>query len=119
MTEKKSRRNTVQVDSRFSQVVQAFAKDRTVSHGRTKGFGAGALKVNDRIFAMLSSKGEFVVKLPKERVDTLVREGTGQRFDPGRRKLMKEWLVVKRPTANWLGLAEEACEFVKQGESNR
>jgi hypothetical protein len=38
-----------------------------------KGFGSSALKVEGRIFAMLTSRSEFVVKLPRERVDeTLV-----------------------------------------------
>jgi hypothetical protein len=41
---------------RFDRVVAAFAKDRQVSHADGKGFGSGALKVNGKIFAMMSSK---------------------------------------------------------------
>jgi hypothetical protein len=71
------------------------------------------LKVGGKIFAMLSSKGEFVVKLPKARVDALIASGDGERFDPGHGRLMKEWLAVE-PTseAEWLPLAREAMAFV-------
>ncbi len=109
-------REATAIDPRFVQVVAAFAKDRQVSRGEGKGFGSGALKVNDKIFAMMSSKGELVVKLPKKRVDELVSAGKGERFDPGHGRLMKEWLVVGTGSATWVKLAREACNFVKRGE---
>lgn len=115
----KDKEQVTPFEPRFAAVVEAFAKDRTVSHGGTKGFGAGALKVNGKIFAMISSKGEFVVKLPEERVTELVNSRKGKRFDPGRGRLMKEWLVVKSRHASCLELAKEACEFVKSGGGNR
>ena len=43
-------------DSRLARVVDAFAKDREVSRGGGKGFGSGALKVNGKIFAMMSPR---------------------------------------------------------------
>jgi hypothetical protein len=101
-----------QTNPQFQSVVQAFAKNRHVSRESKKGFGSGALKVNDKIFAMMSSKGEFVVKLSKERVDELVSRGAGQRFDPGHGRVMKEWMVVTGK-ANWTELAAEAYQFVK------
>jgi hypothetical protein len=67
--------------------------------------------VDDKIFAMMSSRGNFVVKLPKERVSELVGAGRGEYFDPGRGKLMKEWLVVGG-RMNWRELAAEALAFV-------
>ncbi len=39
--------------------------------------------------------------------------GMGERFDPGHGRLMKEWIAIESPTANWMELAEEAYEFVK------
>lgn len=63
---------------------------------------------------MMSSKGEFVVKLPKARVDDLVGSSQGRRFDPGHGRLMREWLVVEGGEAKWVELAREACEFVKR-----
>ena len=79
-----------------------------------KGFGSGALKVNGKIFAMVDAKGEFVVKLPKARVDELVKAGVGTLFEPGPGRLMKEWLAMaSEPNdPNWLALAREACRFV-------
>jgi len=65
---------------------------------------------------MLASGDQFVVKLPRQRVDALVDAGEGQRFDPRRNgKLMKEWLVVgPRHETRWLPLAQEAFEFAKR-----
>ena len=109
-------RETAEVDPRFALVVDAFAEDRRVTHGGSKGFGSGALKVNGRIFAMMSSKGEFVVKLPKERVEELAASGAGEPFDTGRGRLMKEWIVIGADRANWIELAREAYDFVKRGK---
>jgi hypothetical protein len=96
-------------ESRFALVVSAFAGDRQVTPpGSGKEFGSGALKVAGKIFAMLSSKGEFVVKLSEERVNELVAAGKGSRFDPGRGRIMKEWLVVTADHALWIPLAKEA-----------
>jgi hypothetical protein len=61
---------------------------------------------------MISSKGQFVVKLPRARVDELVRLGAGQYFNPGHGKLMKEWIAVVEREALWSGLAMEARDFV-------
>lgn len=70
------------VDPRFAPVVDAFARRRDVTYGG-KGFGSSALKVNGKIFAMMTPEGTFVVKLPRPRVDELVRLGKGEAFDPG------------------------------------
>ena len=42
-----------------------------------RGFGASALKVDGKIFAMVSG-GTLVVKLPRTRVDELVERGSGR-----------------------------------------
>lgn len=78
----------------------------------TTGFGSSALKVNNKIFAMLVG-GKLVVKLPGQRVHALIAAGEGERFDPGHGRRMKEWVAVA-PTSNdsWLPLAREALQFV-------
>ena len=97
----------------YAKVVEACSKLPGVSlGGGGKGFGSQALKVKNKIFAMLSSRNEFVVKLPRQRVDDLVESGAGRRFDPGHGRLMKEWLVVEASPKRWLTLALEALEFV-------
>jgi hypothetical protein len=100
-------------DNGFALVVKAFADNRQVTPpGTGKGFGSGALKVNGKIFAMVSSKGEFVVKLSEERVNELVATGKGARFDPGRGRAMKEWLVVTGGHTLWIPLAKEAQKLL-------
>ena len=97
----------------FASVVKAFANDPDVTApGAGKGFGSGALKVGKKIFAMVSSRSEFVVKLPPARVAELVASGRGRYFDAGRGKPMKEWLVVTAGESTWIPLAREARKFV-------
>src|SRR6266849_1144113 len=108
------------VAARYAAVVKAMAGKGGVTHSEPddskRGFGANALKVNKKIFAMLASDDRFVVKLPRARVDALVAAGFGERFDPRRNgRAMKEWLVVGAGReARWLPLAREALEFVSR-----
>lgn len=78
-----------------------------------RGFGSSALKINGRIFAMLSSHGEFVLKLPRQRVAALVASGDGLPYDAGKGRPMKEWLALSPNSAlDWTALANEALAFV-------
>jgi hypothetical protein len=114
ITRARTRSNEGESDTvgQFDEVVAAFASDREVVYGGGKGFGSGALKVRGKIFAMISSKGQFVVKLPQSRVNELVKSGVGEFFDAGRGKPMKEWLAVTGKVKLWLKLAKEARKFV-------
>lgn len=101
------------VEAEYAKVVSAFAGDNRVTPpGHGVGFGKSALKVDGKIFAMVSSRNEFVVKLPAGRVNELIENKSGTRFDPGDGRLMKEWLVVKAKESRWLDLAQEAYNFV-------
>jgi len=111
-------RKDITLEERFAQIVKALRShsgvtppsDATQSKKR---FGSSGLKIDNKIFAMISSKGKFVVKLPQQRVDALINDGKGKRFDPGHGRLMKEWLVVETTSEElWLRLAKEAMEFV-------
>ncbi len=102
---------------RFARVMQLLSEGRQIELGAGKGFGSGALKIRGKIFAMLSSKKQFVVKLSKQRVEEFVSAGVGERFEPRPGKPMKEWLVVTGARADWAKLAKEACEFVSGGTS--
>jgi hypothetical protein len=99
----------------FAKVATILLKNLHVTQPkRKKGFGSSALWIDGgKMFALLSSNNEFVVKLPRERVDELVESGKGVSFDPRRNgKVMKEWIVVKATSENiWLSLAKEALEF--------
>ncbi len=98
-------------EEHFAALSHSLARGSDVSTGRM--FGSEGLKVADKVFAMLV-KGRLVVKLPAPRVDELIDDGVGDRFDPGHGRLMKEWLAVG-PEANvdWQALANEALRYVK------
>src|SRR5215470_13696046 len=92
-------------EARYAEIVHVLGDypDVTFGSAEKKGFGSSALKVKGKIFAMIDSKGNFVVKLPKKRVDALVSAGKGEHFDPGHGRLMKEWLETS-PDEEWLPL---------------
>jgi len=72
-----------------------------------------SLKIRKKMFAMFS-KGNYVVKLPKERVEELISSGDGLPYDPGNGKIMKEWVIVPEEYANkWIEYASEAKKFAK------
>ena len=77
-------------------------------------FGATALKVGGKVFAMLV-KGELVVKLPASRAEALRDSGKAHAFDPGHGRIMKEWVAI--PSTNdglWAKHAAEARDFVSE-----
>jgi len=97
---------------RYAALVKTFLRKPGVTQDG-KGFGSTSLKVGGKIFALLSSRGEFVVKLPQRRVDDLIASGDGHRFDPGHGRQMKEWLALRpRSSHDWMRLANEALTFV-------
>jgi hypothetical protein len=105
------------VENRYESLVKAIlAGSRSARVDEGKGFGStGQLKVDGKIFAMLV-RGELVLKLPGDRVQSLVDAGDGARFDAGKGRPMREWLALS-PTSRqpWLALAEEAMAFVASG----
>ena len=90
-----------------------MAGKRDVTRESRQGFGSGALKVNGKIFAMMTPRAEFVVKIPGTRVDELVKDGIGERFEPGPGRVMKEWLALDGHLERWFALSNEAYEFVR------
>ena len=72
-----------------------------------------SLKTRKKMFAMFS-KGNYVVKLPKERMEELISSGDGLPYDPGNGKIMKEWVIIPEEYANkWIEYASEAKTFAK------
>jgi hypothetical protein len=108
-----SKREGAGDDPRFARVVAAVVGRHGVTRESRQGFGSGALKVNGSIFAMMTPRAGFVVKIPKARVDELVNGGVGARFEPGPGRVMKEWLALDRHPELWTELAKEAYLFVK------
>ncbi|MEY4548163.1 MAG: hypothetical protein RL685_4358 [Pseudomonadota bacterium] len=104
-------------ETKFSNIVLAFADEPAVSYGG-KGFGRRALNLGGQIFAMLTARDEFVVRLSRARADELVTQSKGKYFDPGHGRLMKEWLVAPAGSGRWLALAREA-HTIAQGRRSR
>jgi hypothetical protein len=110
-------KTTTSVEEAYAKIVRAFASSAGVTIGAKgkRGFGSSALRTKDKIFAMVSSKGAFVVKLPRQRVDELVASGAGTRFDPGHGRIMKEWVELDATLQDsWLEIAKEAKSFVSK-----
>ena len=106
----------MEIQERFATLVQEFAAEPDVevpAETTRRMFGSDALKVNGSIFAMVTG-GRLVLKLPRDRVDALVGNGTGAPFESGRGRPMKEWLtVLDDDDKTWLTLTREALNFVR------
>ena len=99
----------------FEALIAAFAGRDGVTVGGRRGFGANALQVDGRIFAMSNELG-IVLKLPRDRVAALVASGEGRSFDAGKGRPMKEWVIVPWESGGASrSLAEEALAFVAAG----
>ncbi len=105
-------------DERFADLVDDLAPNPDVTPPETgpqarRRFGASALKVRGKIFAMLTN-GRLTLKLPPERVNALIAAGVGERWNPrhdGRQT--KAWVsIVAAHTDDWLPLAQEAMLYV-------
>jgi hypothetical protein len=93
----------------FQAVLDALGNNPGIS--RPKMFGSNGVAVGGKYFA-IDWKGNLVVKLPRDDVDTLVGQGVGTHFDPGMGRPMKEWLQVPPGATDWVQLAERALAFV-------
>ena len=103
-------------EQRYESLVESMlAAPNSVHIGEGPAFDStGRLKVGGRSFAMLVN-GRLVVKLPSRRVDELVRAGSGERFDGGKGKPMREWFALSPNSHDyWPALAMEAMEHVSE-----
>ena len=105
-------------EARWERLVERMLATGEASYGNAaadgpkRAFGATSLKTDGKIFAMLVH-GRLVVKLPANRVEALVAEGAGQRFDPGHGRVQREWLdVASDDFETWAVLATESEAFV-------
>ena len=99
----------------YEAVAQAVEHDPPSD--RDRGFGADALKVSRKIFAMLVD-GNLVLK-PRAPGRGALEAGDGAPFDPGHGRVMREWVTVTpAAAARWIPLAEEARAFVASRSCN-
>ena len=107
--------STSAADARFDALVRGFSSQPGVTRGG-KGFGATGLKVNGKLFAFVSTKGELVVKLPRAQAVAMVDAGTARYFDPGHGRLMKEWVELDPQHSRLATIAKEAYRYVGRGD---
>ena len=105
---------TMTPEERYEDLVDEFAGvDGVTPPTGGSGFGRGALRYRRKIFAMFV-RGQLVVKLPAPRVDELIADGHGERFDANKGTPMKEWFSLGPDSAlAWLPLAREALDFAR------
>jgi hypothetical protein len=109
-------------EDRFLALAAELTKSEGVEppdfSGTRRRFGSNAIKVEGKIFALFA-RDRLVVKLPQERVDSLVASRQGTRFDPrGNGQVMKEWVVLDSDSpTGWRALATEALAFVRGSRS--
>lgn len=98
-------------DEAFGWLAEALLPEADVEEGT--GFGsAPGLRSGGKMFAFLHA-GRLVVKLPAERCEALVGDGSARFFENGHKR-MREWVVVEDPAANdWLSLARDARDHVR------
>lgn len=100
----------VLVETMLARSDATYGTDET--KGARRSFGSTSLKAGGKIFAMLV-KDRLVVKLPSKRVEELVAQGLGDRFDPGHGRVQREWLSLRSASADdWLAMAIESEAFV-------
>jgi hypothetical protein len=83
--------------------------------GRATMMGYPCVRLAGRFLASYDDKaGGLVVKLPRDRVETLVEQGVGVPFAPAG-KVFREWVSI--PTVErqlWQTLLAEAVDFARQ-----
>jgi TfoX/Sxy family transcriptional regulator of competence genes len=80
--------------------------------GRSTMMGYPCVRRAGRFFASFDTRaGALIVKLPRERVDDLIADGTGEPFAPNGR-VFREWVTLPEPDAAvWEPLLAEARAF--------
>lgn len=95
----------------FWRIARKFLEQNHVSEGTLMGFPC--LRYKGVFFATADHRtGDLIVKLPVERVQELINDGSGLPFAPAG-KIFKEWVLIEgRNTREWELLISEAKEFV-------
>jgi hypothetical protein len=71
--------------------------------------------VRGKIFAVVNSAGNLMVKVPEQRADALEADGTATRMVM-RGRVMREWVEMppERGEAAWEALLEEAYAYLDE-----
>ncbi len=101
-------------EDHYATIVAALVNSEGVTVSIRSGFGHGGLMIHGKLFATLRGPA-LLLKLPASRVASLIACGDGSIFDAGKGRPMREWVTVSAGAhADWLSLAREALQFVKE-----
>lgn len=103
--------DALDLDPRLECLRKKLGGDRSAIVTGGKGFGAHALKVNGKIFAMVIN-GSLVLKLPKEKATALYESGKAKPLSMGDGRMMRGWAMFPRAAPLSLPLARAALAFV-------
>jgi hypothetical protein len=94
----------------FWQLAEPLLADPAVT--RSTMMGLPCLRLNGRFFASLDRRTQaLLVKLPADRVNTLIASGHAEAFAPAGR-VFREWTALARPDrCRWQTLINEARQF--------
>ena len=95
----------------FWSLADPLLTEERITQGSIMGFPC--LRIDGDFFATCEHRsGDLVVKLPAERVQELIDDGTGQAFSPAGRRF-REWVrIPERDAKLWRKLMKEARSFV-------
>ena len=95
----------------FWKIAEEMYSDSSVKEGTMMGFKC--LRADGAFFATFDHRsGDLIVKLPRERVQSLIAEKIGQPFAPAGR-VFREWAgIPNRDPKLWRVLLSEAKSFV-------
>lgn len=100
----------------YQKMTQPLVEEGIVERGTIMGFPC--LRLNGVFVASEDHRtGDLIVKLPKERVNELVEQGTGMPFAPAGRTF-REWIVItNRNIHHWQSFLDEALKYVSQSST--
>ncbi len=96
-------------DAMFWDVAETFL---AAGAERSTMMGFPCLRINGVFFASLDHRsGDLIVKLPAERVDQLIDDGTANPFAPNGRRFKECANIADRDELLWDNLTHEALKF--------
>ena len=101
----------------FEELAEPLLAAGEVEEGTIMGFPCLRTRSGEFLAMAEHRSGDLVVKVPTDRVEELVAEGSGLPFAPAGRRF-REWVhVPSRDAALWQALLDEGRAFV-DGESS-